>query len=258
MIKRVVLIGGLVVIALAVWAGYAVLRTPDAPSSEIEAIPVVIEEDPAEEPVEVTSAPEEPTQVVESEEAEVISETAGDLSGTVVFTIVPSASEARFSIDEVLNGADKTVIGATDQVGAEIAVNFDDPTGTQVGTIQVNARALLTDNEFRNRAIKNQILRTDEFEFVVFTPTDISGMPAEIALGDSYTFQINGDLTVRDVTQPVTFDVQAILSSPTTLEGTASTIILYADFGIVIPQARSVSSVEDEVILEIDFVAEAG
>lgn len=254
MLKRIALIGGLVIVVLAGWAAYAVLRTPEAPTSEIEAIPVVIEEQPAE----GSSSSEEPTQAVEAEEPETPPETAGELSGTVVFTIVPAESEARFLIDEVLNGADKTVIGVTNQVGAEIAVNFDDPAGTQVGTIQVNARALVTDNDFRNRAIKNQILRTDEFEFVVFTPTGITGMPAATALNEAYSFQITGDLTVRDVTRQVTFDVLATLTSPTTMAGSASTTILYADYGIVIPQARSVTSVEDEVILEIDFVAEAG
>jgi polyisoprenoid-binding protein YceI len=258
MLKRIGLMGGLVVLVLAGWAVYAVLRTPEAPTSEIEAIPVVVDEETIEEPVEGSNAIEDPTQVVESEEAETPPEAAGDLSGTVVFTIVPLASETRFLIDEVLNGADKTVVGVTDQVAAEIAVNFEDPASTQVGTIQVNARALLTDNDFRNRAIKNQILRTDEFEFVIFTPTSISGMPAGIGLNEPYSFQVSGDLTVRDVTQQVTFDVQATLTSPTNMEGTASTTILYADFGIVIPQARSVTSVEDEVILEIDFVAEAG
>jgi hypothetical protein len=42
------------------------------------------------------------------------------------------------------------------------------------------------------------------------------------------------------------------------MTGSASTTILYVDYDIVISQARSVTSVEDEVILEIDFVAEAG
>ena len=251
--KRIVVIGGLIVLAAAAWGVYAVLRTPEAPTSEIEAIPVVVDE-----PVEEGSPAEEPTQAVEAEESESTGEMAGDQSGIVVFTLVPAESEARFLIDEVLNGADKTVIGATDQVAAEIAVNFDDPAGTQVGTIQVNARALVTDNDFRNRAIKNQILRTDEFEFVVFTPTGISGLPVEISQGETYAFQIAGDLTVRDVTRQVTFDAQVTLTSPTSLTGSASTTILYADYEIVIPQARSVTSVEDEVILEIDFVAEAG
>jgi polyisoprenoid-binding protein YceI len=251
--KQVVVIGGLIILAAAAWGAYAVLRTPEAPTSEIEAIPVVVDE-----PVEASSPTEEPTQAVEAEEPESPEETVGDQSGTVVFTIMPAESEARFLIDEVLNGADKTVIGVTDQVAAEIAVNFDDPAGTQVGTIQVNARALVTDNDFRNRAIKNQILRTDEFEFVVFTPTGISGLPAEIGLGETYAFQITGDLTVREVTRQVTFDAQATLTSRNSMTGSASTTILYADYGIVIPQARSVTSVEDEVILEIDFVAEAG
>jgi len=168
---------------------------------------------------------------------------------------VPNESEARFIIDEVLNNAPKTVIGTTNQVAGEIAVDPQDPTKTRVGTIQINARTLVTDSEFRDRAIKNRILNTDQYEFVTFTPTQINGLPESGSVGQSYTFQIVGDLTVRDVTRQVTFDVTATPVSETRLEGTANTTIRYADWNITIPQVRQVASVSDEVRLEIDFVA---
>ncbi len=90
---------------------------------------------------------------------------------------------------------------------------------------------------------------------MTFTPTQIVGLPANGSVGQSYSFQIIGDLTVRDVTKPVTFDVTATPISETRLEGTAQTTIRYADFGLTIPQVRQVASVSEQVRLEIDFVA---
>ncbi|HEX5692906.1 MAG TPA: YceI family protein, partial [Roseiflexaceae bacterium] len=126
---------------------------------------------------------------------------------------------------------------------------------SQVGVIQINARTLTTDSEFRNRAIKNQILNTDAYEFITFTPKQLMGLPESSAIGESYTFQIVGDLTIRDVTQQVTFDVTATPVSDARLEGTAQTTINYADYGISIPQVRQVASVDPQVRLELDFVA---
>jgi polyisoprenoid-binding protein YceI len=186
------------------------------------------------------------------------SDTASEAGATpLIFEILQSDSEARFIIDEVLNGAPQTVVGATDQVAGEIAIYPENPANSVIGPMLVNARTLSTDNEFRNRAIKNRILSTDSYEFVTFTPTEISGMPDSVSVGESFTFQIVGDLTVRDVTREVTFDAAVTPISETELEGTATTVILYADFGLTIPEARSVAGVDDEVRLEIDFVAAA-
>ena len=124
-----------------------------------------------------------------------------------------------------------------------------------MGTIQVNARDLTTDNEFRNRAIKNRILETDAYELITFVPTAINGVPEQVTLGEEMTFQIVGDLTIRNVTRPVTFDVTLVPVNDTRLEGKATTTLAYADFEIVIPAARAVSAVEDTVTLQLDFVA---
>ena len=140
---------------------------------------------------------------------------------TLLFQIVPEQSAVRFIINEVLSGSPKTVIGETNQVAGQIEVNLGDPSASRVGIIQVNARALTTDNEFRNRAIKNQILQSDTYEFVTFTPTSLSGMPASVAVGDTFTFQVTGDLTIRDVTKSIAFDVEVTAVSETSLTGKA-------------------------------------
>jgi polyisoprenoid-binding protein YceI len=248
-VKRITVLG--VVLALiAVGAiAYSFLKTPEEASGPIEAIPVVVEQ-----PESV-----EPTLEPSSTMAPAASKDTGSegSAGLTIFEIVQAESEARFIIDEVLNGAPKTVVGTTDQVAGELAIYVDDPTQSEIGTILVNARTLVTDNEFRNRAIKNRILNTNDHEFVAFAPTEIIGLPDKVTIGESFSFQIVGDLTVRNITKQVTFEVSVTPVSESQLEGSATSTILHADFDLTIPDAPAVASVADKVILEIEFVAAA-
>ncbi len=182
--------------------------------------------------------------------------------GATVFQIVPEESEVRFILTEDLFGQPTTVIGSTNQVTGEIAVDTVNPSNSQVGTIIVNARTLTTDNEFRNRAIRTYILESarDEFEFSQFTPTAIQGLPESVtnlALGQAVTFQITGDLTVRNITSSVTFDVTVTPVSETRLEGSAAATVQRSSFELTIPNVPNVANVSEEVRLEIDFVAVA-
>lgn len=261
MTMRRVIVVGLVVVALAAGIlGYAVFRPPQEASAPITAVPLA--SGAANASGTTTAAAASPaasstTQGSASGSASTatgatVTTTAGD---AVVMQIVQNESQARFVIDEVLNNAPKTVVGTTNQVAGQLAVNAQNPSATQVGVIQINARTLTSDSEFRNRAIKNQILRTDTYEFVTFKPKQLIGLPQTGTVGQTYTFKIVGDLTIRDTTREVTFDTTVTPSSNTRLQGKAQTTIRYADFGITIPQARAVASVSDQVRLEIDFVA---
>lgn len=174
--------------------------------------------------------------------------------------IASDESQVRFIIDEELLGSPKTVVGTTDQVAGDLLLDLDQPSNSQLGTLLINVRTLETDNEFRNRALRGQILQADraEFEFARFTPTEFLALPNDVMTGETVTFQITGNLTVRDVTQEVTFEAALTLVSETLLEGTASTTVSRTDFGLTIPEAPGVADVSDAVRLEIDFVLKAG
>jgi polyisoprenoid-binding protein YceI len=185
-------------------------------------------------------------------------EAAAETTGIrAVYRISQDESEVRFILNEVLRGQPTTVVGKTNQVAGDILVDTGHPAGSEVGTIRINARTLATDNNFRNSAIRSEILESASanYEFIDFVPTSLSGLPEQIEIGQTVNFQVVGDLTIRTITRSVTFEMTVTLTSESRLEGTGSTMVLRSDYNLVIPNAPGVADVTDEVELEIDFVA---
>jgi len=257
-----------------------VLQEPEEASGPIEAIPLetqsagVVDEPaaateaalPAPDVSEATDAaptdaPAEPT--AEAEAATDAAEPATEepapapAGAAAVFTIDSANSQVRFQLQEDLRGTRTTVIGVTDQVAGQLSINLADLSQTQVGIIQINARTLATDNNMRNRAIQNEILQTGTYEFITFTPTGVQGLPASASVGQAISFAITGDLTIRDITMPATFNVEATAVSDTQITGTATATVNRADYDLRIPSVPSVANVDEQVQLFIDFTANA-
>ena len=142
-----------------------------------------------------------------------------------------------------------------------LAQSFDDIYGRSLvsdqGTITINARSLETDNGFRNRAMRSDILQSaqDEYEFITFAPTSLSGLPDSVDVGETYTFDIIGDLTILDTTTEVTFNAEVTVVSETEITGSATTNILYGEWGLPVPSAPIIANVSEDADLTIDFVA---
>lgn len=221
MILSVVLLAA---IAVATVVGYTVFRPPAQASAPIEAAPVA-------------------------------AGAAASPAAAAVYEIDPNASTATFVVDEVLRGSPKTVVGTTSQVAGQIAANLDDLDQARVGEIRINARTISTDESGRNRMIQNAILQTDQHEYITFTPKQMIGLPDSATVGQPFTFQMVGDLTIRGMPKETTFNVQVTPTDDNRLEGTASTTIRYADWGVSIPQVPAVAGVADQVALHLEFVA---
>ena len=203
------------------------------------------------------AAPEAPTATAQPDPTEAPAEPTAQPAAAAVFAIVPAESEARFKINEVLRGNPKLVIGATSEVAGQLTVDPANPGATQVSEITVNAGALATDENMRNRAIRNFILNTGQFPSVTFVPTELTGLPASAAVGQPFSFKIAGDLTIRDVTRPVVWDATVTPESETRIKGLATATVPLADFNLSIPDVPFVANVDDQVVLELDFVAAA-
>jgi polyisoprenoid-binding protein YceI len=274
MTKQNILRIALLVLLLAVAAFVLITCSNNAPAPTVAPTEVPAEAATDAAPDAATDAAPEPTVQAATETqpddsaADSATDTAASESTTdaaggsalapVTFTIDQSSSEARFLINESLLGIPTEVKGVTNQITGTIAIDVADPAKTTLSPITIDARDLRTDRDLRNRAIRRFILESgkDEFRYITFMPVTIEGLPAQAATpGESYAFQVAGDLQIKDVTQPVTFDVELTANSETEVTGTATATILRSDFNLSIPSAPGVADVTDEVRLELAFAA---
>lgn len=202
---------------------------------------------------------------VEPREPEPAGETTGEGETAppppVIYAAVPGRSEARFLIDEVLRGSPTTVRGVTDQIDGSLALRRDPPY-LDIGEFEINLRTIATDDEMRDRTIRAMILETnrDEFEFSTFVPLEIRDTPDVIRVGEPFQVEVTGDLTVRDVTRRITFDMELQVQSDDEVTGFATTSFTWDEFDITIPYVGGnsiVSAVDDVVRIEMEFVATA-
>ncbi len=281
----------LLLVIILLLSACGVLSEPEEASGPIEAVPLEIEEVEDEaavlEAIDTTSSEEVSEEVLEEPTAESVAAptaepvteptgypvteptTAAAAEPTgypveapatgelTIFEISQEGSEVRFELDEDLRGSRFTVVGVTNQVAGQVAINYADLSATQVGEIRINARTLATDNNFRNRAIQNEILDTGSFEFITFVPTAVNNLPASAAIGDAVQFTLVGDLTIRDITSEAVFTVDATAVSETEFSGTATAIVNRETYGLQIPSVPNVANVEEEVELYLDFTANA-
>ncbi len=173
------------------------------------------------------------------------------------YVIIPDQSEVRFIAHEILLGAPKTVIGATNGVSGSINVDYANPAGVSLSPIVIDMTGLATDDPKRTRTMHESILQTGTYPTAEFVATSFSGLPASVTIGQPFDFTITGNLTIHGTTQEVTFDATVTPVSDTRLEGTASYSTTYQEFGVqILRLPPQVASVEDQITLEIDFVAE--
>lgn len=178
-------------------------------------------------------------------------------NGRTLYTLTP-ASQARFILGETLRGVPTTVVGVTNQVTGQLALTLDDLTTAELSPIQIAAADLATDNNLRNSAIRTYILYTNSHPIITFTPTSISGLPPQAVIEQPLAFSITGDLTMIGITHEVTFDGTAVAETPTRIIGTVAATIDRTRWELAIPRVQGVANVDEAVLLELDFVAEAG
>lgn len=243
-----------ILVAMLALAACSSSSTPE--TTPAEAAPA---EAASAQPTTATSAPVEPTPAPVAEattapaaEAAAAPEAA---SGAITFAIDPAQSEARFVIDEELMGSPKTVVGVNNTVSGEVTVNPGEPGSVTIGPITIAANNFVTDSSRRNGAIQRFILQSSSYPVITFTPTAIEGLPASVAVGDTLSLQVTGDLTIREITRSETFAIEVQVISESELRISGETQVLRENYELTIPSVPSVANVTNEVQLQFDFVA---
>ncbi|NCC33079.1 MAG: YceI family protein, partial [Chloroflexia bacterium] len=176
-----------------------------------------------------------------------------------LFRIDAASSEVTYEVGEVfLNQGNRyaLAVGRTQQINGEIELDRANPQNSMVGPIEIDISAFASDSPRRDNAIRDRWLESARFPLATFVPTMIEGLPEQYTDGEELTLMITGDLTVRDVTNSVTFTVTSQLDG-SQLIGNASGEVNMTDFGFDPPDIIGVLRAEDKVLIGFRFVANA-
>jgi polyisoprenoid-binding protein YceI len=176
--------------------------------------------------------------------------------GPVVYKIVPGESSLQYEVGETFLDGNRfnTALGVTPQVQGEISVDPAAPQNSNIRTITADISQFASDSGRRDNALRERFLESSAFPMVTFVPTSIEGLPATYQEGQEIPLKISGDLTIRDVTRPVTFDAVVKVAN-NELTGQATTTFLMSDFGIGPISVAGILNTEDQVKITMNIVA---
>jgi polyisoprenoid-binding protein YceI len=169
--------------------------------------------------------------------------------------VAPDGNETRFKVNETLMGAElpNDAIGKTSRVSGSLVVEPNGQIVTAESRFEVELDSLVSDQSRRDNFIKRNTLQTAQYPKAVFVPTSVRGLPARLPVAQDLTFELVGDLTVRDVTKPVTWQVKGRMLANGEITGTATTNFTFAEFNMERPRVARVLSVAERIDLEYDF-----
>lgn len=176
---------------------------------------------------------------------------------TVTLVVVSEKSEARYRVREQLAGVNlpSDAVGATSAITGQIVGKLDGSIDSANSKFVVDVQTLKSDQFQRDGFIQRTPLQTSQYPYVTFVPTSATGLPASSPVPTSATFQLMGNLTVKDVTKPVTWNATCNLQGGGQTEGlcNATTSFTFADFNLEQPHIGRVISIEDTIKLEVDL-----
>ena len=206
-----------------------------------------------------TSPPEIPTNLIQatSEPTQAGDPTAAP-SGSLTFRIVPAESEAAYFVGQKLVELPlpDTVKGTTNAIEGTFTLT---PDGTALATevqsqFTVDLTTLSSGDSRRDNRVQDA-LATSQFPVVTFVLASATGYDPAIAEGEEQAILLTGMLDLHGVQREVTWEVLA-LREGNVLSALATTTFDFADFGITPPNIAGFVSVEDEVTLQMQLIAE--
>jgi polyisoprenoid-binding protein YceI len=161
------------------------------------------------------------------------------------------ASQVGYRVQEVLFGVDTTAVGRTDQVQGTLTID-----GTQVTGVDftVDVASIKSDESRRDSQFRGRVMSADQFPTATFTltqPIELGTAPSD---GAQVTAKATGDLTLRGVTNSVTFDVTAKQENGK-IGVQGSIPVVFSDYQIANPSNGGVET-QDHGLVEFVLVFE--
>ena len=185
-----------------------------------------------------------------------VSEPASE--GTAInYVISAEDSVVSYGVGETFlnqNNRYNYAVGTTSSVSGQIMVDYDNPSLSKVGDITVDISTFKSDKARRDKAIRGDWLESSRYPLAVFSPDELRALPSSYRPGETLSFEIVGDLKVRDVSKQTTFTLSAVLDGEQ-LIGTATTQVQMTDFDFKPPSIAGILEAENDVVLTFEFMA---
>ncbi|MBI5285803.1 MAG: YceI family protein [Chloroflexi bacterium] len=181
--------------------------------------------------------------------------------GGLAFNVIPERSEAAYFADEKLASLPlpSTAKGVTKDIEGVFYLAADgltlDP--SRPSQFTVNLKTLKSDKDMRDGRVQGQGLETEKYPTATFTVTKVTGYDAAKPAGEEQTLQLTGAMDLHGVQKELTWEAKARREG-NVITALATVNFKYADFNIPVLNIAGIVSVQDNVTLQVQIVAQAG
>jgi polyisoprenoid-binding protein YceI len=175
--------------------------------------------------------------------------TEADIAGET-YTVVSGESKLTYTVREKLAilPSESDAVGSTTAITGEVTLDG-------ASTISVDLSTLESDQDRRDNYIRDNLFQAEPA--ASFIVNDLGPLPDSYTPGDVYTAIVSGAATIRGVSGPLMFEVEALLNGDE-LQVLGTTDFVWADFDIPPPNISGIVRVQDNVHIEILIIARAG
>jgi polyisoprenoid-binding protein YceI len=198
-----------------------------------------------------TAAPDETTAPAVTASPSTTGATAVDAPAGAQEWVVTDASQLGYRVKEVLFGVDTEAVGRTNQITGSFLIDGQAVTS---GSFVVDVASISSDESRRDGQFRGRIMSTDEFPEAIFTLTEPIELGTDPVEGATVSTDATGELTLRGVTNPVTFALDGRVENGRI--GVLGNIpIVFEDYGVPNPSTGGITT-EDNGLLEFVLVFE--
>ena len=172
-------------------------------------------------------------------------------AGEIQFNLVAANSSVDYRVREQLARLNfpTDAVGKTNAVSGSVVFKQDGTIDQAASKITVDVSTLKSDSSMRDGYVARAILQSSQYQYVTFVPTSVTGLPWPLPQSGNVSFKVTGNLTIRNVTKPVTWDVKGSIQNGIAT-GTATTSFKFEDFNLNQPRVPVVLNVVDNITLE--------
>lgn len=168
--------------------------------------------------------------------------------------LISEGSIARYLVKEQLAKFDlpNDAIGETTDIAGSITFDSKGSINSDHSNVRIGLASLKSDEARRDRYVRTNTLRTDQFPYARIKVVELEGFPWPLPATGTFTFEMETETTIHGQTRPLNWIVDGRVDDGI-FQGSARTSFAFETFGIEKPQVYFVLSVEDNIRLEMDF-----